>query len=204
MNLDLVLIATGLFSIIFAISAHEMMHAWVSDWLGDDTASSMGRRTLNPLSHIDPITTVALPLVMLIFGWPPIGAARPVQVSSEKLRFREYGLALVAIAGPLTNFVLAIIGGMVYHQVAPGSFLSDLSQVFIAVNVGFFVFNLLPIPPLDGSRVVYAIAPDFIRSLMDTIESFGLFFTLFLLIFLFSYLEPLLRAANRLVFNLIF
>ena len=191
----------GLPAIIIAIALHEAMHAWVSYRLGDSTAKSRGRVTLNPLAHIDPIMTVALPFFLLLIGLPPIGAARPVPFNPSRLRWREYGMALVALAGPLTNLGLAVLGSLIYRASIGGDFFGSALLIFINVNIVFFIFNMIPFPPLDGSRVLYAIAPDGVRALMNILERFGVF--LIILIFLFAQplISPFLHWANELVIN---
>ena len=98
--------------ILLCMTLHEAMHAFTSHWLGDDTAYLMGRLTLNPLKHIDPMLTIALPILLIIAGLPPFGAAKPVPFNPHRVKFGEYGAALVGIAGPLTNLVLAVVVGL--------------------------------------------------------------------------------------------
>jgi Zn-dependent protease len=160
--------------ILVSMSIHELMHALVSDWLGDDTARSMGRISLNPLKHIDPFLTIALPLLLAITGGPIFGAAKPVQVNFRRLKYDEFGGALVGAVGPLTNLVLAIIAALILKSVDLTSGL-DYKRLGYAViiNVGFFIFNSIPWPPLDGSRVLYAFAPRPLQEIMESIEGMG-------------------------------
>ncbi|GHU08220.1 hypothetical protein FACS189431_4090 [Alphaproteobacteria bacterium] len=156
---------------------HEIMHGLVALWLGDDTAKTDGRLTLNPIRHIDPIMTLAVPLLLAISGGPIFGGAKPVPINPYNLKWREWGMALVAIAGPLTNFVLAFLFVAALALVRPdyGSLIDYALKTGFMVNIGFCIFNLIPIPPLDGSRVLYAIAPDGIRRMMAEIERYGIF-----------------------------
>lgn len=171
----LALIAT-IITIIIAISLHEMMHAYVGFKLGDTTAHEQGRISINPLSHIDPFMTIALPIITLILFQAPILAAKPVPFNPDRVKFDEFGAALIAAAGPLTNLVLAGLGAVAVRLFVtePGP-IFDVLSIFVGVNASIFVFNLIPIPPLDGSRVLYAFAPDFLRSIMAQIEQFGIF-----------------------------
>ena len=178
--------------ILLAVTLHEAMHAFAGYWLGDDTARLSGRLTLNPLAHLDPFGSIILPgfLVFLnITGVPaPIfGAAKPVPFNPNRVKYGDWGAALVALAGPMTNFLFALIGGLAL-RFSPISDLSTtyaIAELFVVVNLGFFVFNMIPFPPLDGSRVLYAISPESVRDVLRRIESGGLMFV-FLFIILFS------------------
>lgn len=161
-------------TILVSMTLHEAMHGFMAYYLGDDTAKRQGRLTLNPLKHIDPILTVLLPLVLALVGGPIFGGAKPVPYNPNQVRFGEWGAALVALAGPLTNLVLAFIFYGCYVLVGADGVIRDVFSTAVLVNLGFFVFNILPLPPLDGSRVIYALAPEFIRRGMEIIEQFGL------------------------------
>jgi len=174
-NLSITTILIAAVVILFSISVHEFMHAFVAFKLGDDTAAEKGRVSLNPLKHIDPLMTVALPLLTFILFSAPILAAKPVPFDPDRVKFGDYGAAMIAFAGPLSNIVLAVIGAFASHYIlGAGEIVTTFIAVFITLNVGLFVFNLIPIPPLDGSRVLYAFAPDSVRNFMNSIEPFGL------------------------------
>ncbi len=165
--------------ILFSMVLHELAHGIVAYWLGDTTAKDDGRLTLNPLKHLDPILSIIMPLVLLLTGGVVFGGAKPVPVDSRKLKYGPWGMALVAIAGPLTNFLIALVSFLIGYWtgwLSDGGVLGAVFVQLVGVNLGFGVFNLLPIPPLDGSRVVYAIAPDPVREVMEKMESFGLVF----------------------------
>lgn len=185
-GLDLVVV---LVSIVIALSIHEAMHGYVAHWLGDDTAHLEGRLTLNPLVHIDVFTTVLLPLVLILMHVPPIFAAKPVPFNPSKLKYDEFGAALVGIAGPLTNLVLAGIAALIFRGFGQelSSFAYNAIIIFTAVNVGFFVFNMIPIPPLDGSRLLYEFAPEPVREIMQQIESLGFMAILFLFVIIIQF-----------------
>lgn len=169
-------------TILVSMTLHEVMHAFISYWLGDDTAKLQGRLTLNPIKHIDPFLTILLPLGLAVVGAPIFGGARPVPFNPDRVRGGDWGAALVAIGGPLTNLLLAFIGFGIWvvasslgAPVESGIWFQIFST-FVSVNLGFFIFNMLPLPPLDGSRVIYAIAPEFVRTGMRFIEQYGLIF----------------------------
>ena len=183
------------------MTLHEAMHAFTSDWLGDDTAKNNGRLTLNPVAHIDPFTTIILPLLLVALGLPPFGAARPVPFNPYKVRYGDFGAALVGLAGPLTNLFLAGTAGLAIRWLgSDNSTLGVILQTFAFVNISFFVFNLIPFPPLDGSRLLYAIAPDSVRRIMELIESMGFVaLTMFMLLFYAVLTDPFVRVVQWLM-----
>ena len=179
--------------ILLSMTVHEAMHAFMGYFLGDNTAKIEGRLTLNPLKHIDPFMTILLPLTMALLGGPVFGGAKPVPFNPNRVRYGEWGAAMVALAGPLTNFFIAFLAfgiGALMGVVSNGglvtsSFLGSVIAMTVSVNLGFFVFNMLPVPPLDGSRLLYALAPESARRLMEQIEQYGTL-AVFLLVVLFS------------------
>ena len=172
--------------VVFSMVIHELMHGLASYWLGDDTAKLQGRLSLNPLKHIDPVMTLLVPVLLYMAGGPIFGGAKPVPINTNKIKYGDYGLALVALAGPLSNLVLAFISfGILTGLGADGGLLALILSLMVQVNLGFMIFNLLPIPPLDGSRIIYAIAPESVQSVMRKIEPYGIV-VVFLLISTFS------------------
>jgi Zn-dependent protease len=177
--------------LIFSISLHEMMHAFTSDWLGDDTARLMGRISLNPLRHIDPFFTIALPLLLILSGAPPFGAAKPVQVNFHRVKWGEFGGAIVGVIGPLTNIVLAVIAALVLRAFDPTSvILFKVLAYGVIINIGLGIFNLIPWPPLDGSRLLYAFAPRPLQEFMETIESLGMIGLVIFILFFYQFIGP--------------
>ncbi len=160
--------------IIFSMVLHEMAHGYVAYFLGDNTAKENGRLTLNPLKHLDPFLSVILPLIMYITGGPIFGGAKPVPINTRNLKGGAWGMALVGLAGPAMNFLLAFVSFLIGHYTGCLYMNNLVGLAFVEMvlaNLGFMVFNLLPIPPLDGSRVLYAIAPDPVRDFMEKMEN---------------------------------
>jgi len=179
MEIDILGLAIILGVILISMTLHEAMHAFMGFWLGDDTAKLEGRLTLNPRKHIDPFLTILLPLMLAVIGGPIFGGAKPVPFRPDRVRWGDWGAALVALAGPLTNLLIAFVVYGIWIVVgAPGGgdIMGSILQTAVLVNLGFFVFNMFPIPPLDGSRVISALAPEFVRSGMRFIEQFGIIF----------------------------
>jgi Zn-dependent protease len=187
---------------IISLSVHEFMHAYVGHRLGDTTAEEEGRLTLNPLRHIDPLMTLALPIITILLAGVPILAARPVPFNPYRVKYDEYGAAMLAAAGPLANLILAVLGALASRLLNENSvFLAGALTIFTTLNVALFVFNLLPIPPLDGSRVLYAFAPESVQKFLRDIEPYG-FVILIVLIFA-GFLGGLLGTLNNFVLNLL-
>jgi Zn-dependent protease len=187
MDYDLLGLIGTLVGLILGLALHEFAHALMGHYLGDTTAKDQGRLTLNPLAHIDPFTTLLLPIFLMIAQLPVFAAAKPVPFNPWALRGGRWGAAAVAAAGPFTNLLIALICSVWLHFVATGSPAAFVVLgSIIAVNCGLFVFNLIPLPPLDGSRVLYAVAPPAVREVMDNIERAGLV-VIFGMVLLFSY-----------------
>ena len=181
MSIDIVNILIVLVVILLSMTLHEAMHAFMGYFLGDDTAKAQGRLTLNPLKHIDPFMTILLPILLALTpGAPIFGGAKPVPFNPNRVRYGEWGAALVAVIGPLTNFLIAffvfgvgVLSGIITSEGIQANLAEQIISTAISVNIGFFVFNMLPVPPLDGSRVLYALAPESARRIMETIERYG-------------------------------
>jgi Zn-dependent protease len=191
-------------SLVLSLGIHEAMHAFVAHKLGDDTAFHEGRLTLNPLKHVDFLTTIVLPTALLIMGLPPILIAKPVPIDPGQVRHGEYGSAMVALAGPFTNLGLAIIGSVLFHIVGGEGILGNIFGLFTVLNVGIFIFNMLPIPPLDGSRLLYAFAPEPLQRIMYQIESMGFIVLIIILLALSSVISPILTYLNHFVLGFLF
>lgn len=199
--------------VLFAITLHEVAHGWVASRLGDSTAKMLGRLTLNPAKHIDPIGTVLVPLILLIlpgallFGW-----AKPIPVNTRNLRNPKRDMAYVAVAGPLANLFMAIIWVIlmrISHTVFTNPGLQEgfiaMSQAGVIINLILMLFNLLPIPPLDGGRILSSLLPTKYSLLLDRIEPYGFFIILGLIVLdVFDVvLLPILSYLSRLLFTLV-
>lgn len=194
--MDIITILIYLFIVIIALTVHEFCHAWVSHLLGDVTAKAEGRLTLNPISHIDPLTTLLLPFALIILGSPVVfGAAKPVPFNPYAVRYGKWGAAMVAVAGPLSNLFMATVVGLYIRVFALPSSVELFLTQFMLVNLAFFVFNMIPIPPLDGSRVLYAALPGSLRDVMDNIERYGIFVVFALLLVSYRFISPLIMSA---------
>ncbi len=182
-------IILGIVPVVFAITVHEVAHGWVASKLGDQTARHLGRLTLNPLKHVDPVGTVVLPLLLLVFGGFVFGWAKPVPVDWRNLRRPRRDMALVAAAGPGANLIMlvlwALIGRfLVMQQAAWGDAVSPwfyMVGVGITINIALIVLNLLPLPPLDGSRIVAAMLSPRQAAQYNRLERWGILILLALL-----------------------
>lgn len=178
--------------LLFSISLHEAAHGWVADRLGDPTARIAGRLTLNPLAHLDPLMSILLPLLFIITGSPIIfGSAKPVPVDPFNFREPKKDMGLVGLAGPAAFFLLALLGAallrilpfLVFLPTILVALLTALSFNLIQINLYLFFFNLIPIPPFDGSRVLASVLPNEQAQSLMRLESYGLFIILFLFFF---------------------
>ena len=166
--------------LVIAITFHEAAHGWVANRLGDDTARRMGRVTFNPLRHIDPVGTVLLPALLIVFGAPFVfGYAKPVPVNFARLHHPKRDMVWVALAGPAVNLALALAAGALYHLVpyfSPwlGRWIAHNLENALLINVVLAVFNMLPLPPLDGGRVLTGLLPVSLAVPFARIERFGM------------------------------
>ncbi len=184
---DIQMLIIGLPVLIFSLVVHEVWHALAAERLGDNTARRLGRVTLNPLPHLDPLMSLVLPALCIISGAPIFGGAKPVPVNMNNLRSPMRDMAIVAAAGPLSNIVLALLAGILVRVLATigllGPELAQIGYMFIQINLLLAAFNLLPIPPLDGSRIVAALLKGEARYAYMRLEAYGLMI-LMLVIFL--------------------
>ena len=193
--------------LIFSIVIHEVSHGAMANYLGDPTAKYAGRLTLNPIKHLDPIGSIILPLFLvimakltgggIIFGW-----ARPVPINPYNFRDQKYGSAKVALAGPGSNLALALVFGLALRffpilDILPG--LSLMFSFIVYINILLAVFNLLPIPPLDGSHILFTFLPYSMQNLKIILSQFGLFILLFIIFFFFHWLTLIINWIFTLI-----
>ena len=184
--------------LLLAVSAHEFAHGWVAYKRGDNTAKYAGRLTLNPLAHIDIFWTLILPLSLFIIsrGAYVFGAAKPVPINYQALKNPKRDIIWIGLSGPLANFLFAIIASILFKFIPEQSILSLLARYLVYINVLLGLFNLIPVPPLDGSRILMGLLPQKLSAIYASIEPFG-----FIIIMLFMgtmfrfFIGPLMQAV---------
>lgn len=203
-DLNLATLVVVFVALVISITLHEAMHAFAGYWLGDDTAQIEGRISLNPLKHVDPFGTLLLPLITLVLFKVPLLAAKPVPFNPYRVKYEEFGAALVGFAGPLTNALLALVAASIL-RLAGGGMGENIVQIvliFMQINIALFVFNMIPIPPLDGSRLLYAFAPEPVQNVMQQMEQFGILIVFGLVITVPAFSEILINL-NQYIFKLL-
>jgi len=178
--------------VLISVVIHEVSHGYAALWLGDTTAYYEGRLTLNPLKHLDWFGSVLLPLLLsfsgVIFGW-----AKPVPYNPYNLRNRRWGELAVAIAGPVSNLLLAFIFGTFIRFIGTDSSMFMVAALIVQVNIVLAVFNLIPIPPLDGSKILFALFPKQYGAWRDILERWGMLFVLLFIFFLWHLMTPVIQ-----------
>lgn len=201
--------------LIASLSVHEAAHAWAADRLGDPTARQLGRLSLNPAVHVDPIGTVLFPLIAMMTNVPLIGWAKPVPVDTRHLRHPKRDFAIIAAAGPISNLVMATIGAVIFAalpDVTPGDIaaralsrpLDTLLLEFIQLNVLLAVFNMIPVPPLDGGNVLIGVLPHAGGRIVEQLRPYGflVLYALMLTGFLSRVMMPVAFAIWRVLLRM--
>ena len=192
---------TTLIIFLFSAVVHEVAHGVAAEKLGDSTARDEGRITLNPIPHIDPFGSILLPGLLLMIGSPIVlGAAKPVPVNFNNLRPRKLGMAIVSFAGPLSNFILAALLLIpIKFQLITGP-VSEIWLQAVLINIVLGVFNLIPIPPLDGSKIIASLLPDNAMYWILSMERYGFF--LIIIFLMLGVLDKILFPVVKLFFSL--
>lgn len=185
------------FFVILLLSAvfHEYMHAWTANELGDPTAKHLGRLTLNPIPHIDPIMTLILPALLFFAtsGSFMFAAAKPVPFNPYNLKYPKWGPALVGVAGPLGNLALAIIFALLFRFAPLPEAVASVVSVIVFANVLLAIFNLVPIPPLDGSHLLISLLPPKFSYVEDWLRQYGIYIFIFFILFLVRLIFPIIQ-----------
>jgi Zn-dependent protease len=209
--MDLILkIITFAVPVLLAITLHEAAHGWVAFKLGDPTAKDLGRISINPIKHIDPVGTLLIPAVMIIFTGYAFGYAKPVPVDVQNFQHPQKDMALVALAGPASNFIMAVIWAFVMMlsvKVLGGgiaNLMHGMAEIGIIINVLLMIVNLLPMPPLDGGRIVTGVLPFKWAVLYVRFEKIGIWIVIFLLVsgILGKILMPMVQAVKNNLYGL--
>lgn len=203
---DFVISAFQLLSLVFSVMIHEVLHGLMALKLGDTTAKDQGRLTLNPLKHIDPFGSVVVPLVLLVTGSPIlIGWAKPVMYNPANIKNPKTGDLLIKLAGPASNLALAVVFGLILRLLFPfvnvpifGSLVIFL-KIIVATNVSLAIFNLVPLPPLDGSSILFALIPDKWHALQEFLTRHGFWLLIIFIFFGFQLILPIIGSIYLLL-----
>ncbi len=191
--------------LLVAVVIHEVSHGTMANYLGDPTAKYAGRLSLNPIKHLDLWGSLIIPLFLLIFQSPILfGWAKPVPYNPYNLKNQKYGPAMVAAAGPGSNLIIALIFGLALRFIpfTNSIYLQNLAQIFVYIvilNILLAVFNLIPIPPLDGSKILFAVLPSKYQHVMAGMERYGLIILLFFIFFLFRFILPIVFFLFKII-----
>jgi len=190
--------------LLMSVVIHEFAHGWMASYLGDQTAKYAGRLTLNPIKHLDIWGSFVIPFLLVMTGSPIVfGWAKPVPYNPYNLRDQKYGSAKVAIAGPAANFLVALVFGLAMRflpeQILISSGLYQIFSLIVLLNLLLAVFNLVPIPPLDGSKVLFSFLPNSLDNVKMFLEQYGMFLLLFFIFFAFELIIPIIFFIYRVI-----
>jgi Zn-dependent protease len=187
--------------LIMSVVIHEVSHGYAASALGDETARYEGRLTLNPVKHLDPVGSFLVPLLSYTAGGFILGWAKPVPYNPHNLRPGRWSEALVAAAGPASNFTLALLFGLMLRFAGPSSSAAfmEITTAVVLINIVLGVFNLLPVPPLDGSKLLFALFPENLQHFREFFERFGLLLLIFLVFYVGKLIFPIVLAIFTLI-----
>lgn len=186
--------------LIISVVIHEVSHGYAANLLGDPTAKYAGRLTLNPIRHLEILGSFIVPLLTFMAGGLIFGWAKPVPYNPYNLKYQKWGPAIVAVAGPFSNFIVALFFGLIVRLAIGGAFilspaLVEIMITIIFVNVVLMIFNLIPIPPLDGSKILFSILPLSMSHVADFLERYGFIFLIIFVFFFFGALSPVIKGV---------
>jgi Zn-dependent protease len=203
MDSSIIVVVYQVIVLVFSVIIHEISHGFVAEELGDDTARRAGRLTLNPIPHIDPFGSILLPLILSLFpGGIVLGWAKPVPFNPLHFKNMRRGSMFVALAGPVSNLLLAgifalITRGIVFFGFLDLLFIIPFLKVIIVLNIVLAVFNLVPIPPLDGSKVLFYFLPRRMERIQMLFEQYGFFILILFIVFGVDFIHPIIEALYR-------
>lgn len=190
----------SIFILIMSVVLHELSHGYTAELLGDPTPRLQGRLTLNPLKHLDLFGSLIIPLITSMAGFT-FGWAKPIEWNPYNVKNKRWGEFLISIAGPTSNLLIAVIFGLIlrfYGTLLPLSFI-EISVYVIEINIVLAIFNLIPLPPLDGSKVFFSILPTRFARLREVLERYSIFFFLILIFFLWRFVEPIIPFIFKII-----
>ena len=186
--------------LIMSVVIHEVSHGYAASYLGDQTARYQGRLTLNPLKHLDFVGSFLVPSLSYFLGGFIFGLAKPVPYNPYNLRPGRWSEAAVAVAGPTSNILLALIFGILLRiSVSSDPAFIQITSLIVFINILLAIFNLMPIPPLDGSKLLFAIFPDKLFQIRGFFEKYGLMLVLFFIFFLWQFIFPVIAVLFRII-----
>jgi len=196
------LIILSIAILIISVVIHEVSHGYAADWLGDPTPRLQGRLTLNPIKHLDPVGSIVVPLITSIFGFT-FGWAKPVEYNPYNIKDKRKGEFLIAAAGPASNILIAVIFAIIMRVVASvqgagGSFI-EISAYIVIINLVLAIFNLIPLPPLDGSKLLFSLLPNQYGRFRMTMEMYAPIFILVAIFFIWQFMFPVIMAIFKIL-----
>ena len=198
--MDILTLIVSIIILVMSVVIHELSHGYTAELLGDPTPRLQGRLTLNPLKHLDMFGSVIVPIITSFAGFT-FGWAKPVQWNPYNVKNKRWGELLISIAGPAANFIIAIVFGLIirfFDTSLPASFI-QIAVYIVAINISLGIFNLIPLPPLDGSKVLFSILPPSMIEIRQAIERYSIFLFLIVIFFLWKFVEPIILIVFKLI-----